>query len=76
MQQTDVNVFAALHGLGSEEAARIVRYQFLRKVASDLGGAKIATGHHKDDQAETILLHLLRGAGSAGISGIRPIRCV
>lgn len=73
MQQTDVNIFAALHGLGSEEAARIVRYQFLRKVASDLGGAKIATGHHKDDQAETILLHLLRGAGSAGISGIRPI---
>lgn len=73
LQRTDVKAFAALHGLGSEEAARIVRYQFLRKVARDLGGAKIATGHHKDDQAETILLHLLRGAGSAGISGIRPI---
>ena len=73
LQQTNVNAYAKQYGLSCEEAARIVRYEFLRKVAKTLGGAKIATGHHKDDQAETVLLHLFRGAGSAGIAGIRPV---
>ena len=59
--------------LSGQEASRVVRYQYLRKVAKELGGAKIATGHHRDDQAETVLINLLRGAGSVGIRGIQPI---
>jgi len=59
--------------LSGENAARVVRYQYLRQVAAELGGAKIATGHHRDDQAETVLIHMLRGAGSVGIAGIQPI---
>lgn len=68
----DVPTYAREKGLSPEDAARGVRYDFLRSVAASLGGAKIVTGHHRDDQAETVLLHLLRGAGSGGIAGIRP----
>jgi len=60
-------------GMSGEEAARVVRYQYLRQITEKLGGAKIATGHHRDDQAETVLMNMLRGAGSAGIRGIQPI---
>lgn len=59
--------------LSGQDASRVVRYQYLRKVAQELGDAKIATGHHRDDQAETVLINLLRGAGSVGIGGIQPI---
>lgn len=74
-KSVDVPAYAQKYSLSTEDAARSVRYQFLREVAKKLGGAKIATGHHKDDQAETVLLHLLRGAGSSGIGGIRPLNC-
>jgi tRNA(Ile)-lysidine synthase len=60
-------------GMSGEEAARVVRYQYLRQIAKQIGNAKIATGHHRDDQAETVLMNMLRGAGSAGIRGIQPI---
>lgn len=69
----DVPAYIKKTGLSPEEAARIVRYDFLREVAKNLGNASIATGHHKDDQAETVLIHLFHGAGSSGIGGIRPI---
>lgn len=59
--------------LSGQDASRILRYEYLRQVARELGGAKIATGHHRDDQAETVLINLLRGAGSVGIRGIQPI---
>lgn len=72
-RRVDVPAFQKRHGLSPEEAARIVRYDFLREIANNLGGAKIATGHHQGDQAETVLLHLIRGAGSGGIGGIRPV---
>lgn len=72
--QTSIPVarLATDSGRSVEDAGRIARYQFLRKVAADLGGAVIATGHHRDDQAETVLIHLLRGAGSTGIRGMLP----
>jgi tRNA(Ile)-lysidine synthase len=72
--RTAVNVrrFAQETGKSVEDAARIVRYDWLRKQAFALGGAKIATGHHRDDQAETVLINLLRGAGSAGLRGMQP----
>jgi tRNA(Ile)-lysidine synthase len=75
LKTADVPAFAKEKSLSAEEAARIVRYDFLRNLAEKLGGAMIATAHHLDDQAETILLHLFRGAGSQGIAGIRPKSC-
>lgn len=68
--EVDVRLFASANGFSLEEAGRILRYRYLKSLAEKLGGAKIATGHHSDDQAETILLNLLRGAGSSGLSGM------
>ncbi|MDE3194240.1 MAG: tRNA lysidine(34) synthetase TilS [Chloroflexota bacterium] len=58
----------------SEDDARRARYAFLRRVAAERGAAAIATGHTRDDQAETVLLHLARGSGIAGLAGMRPSR--
>src|SRR6267378_637381 len=58
----------------SEDDARNARYEFLRRVARELGATAIATGHTRDDQAETVLLHLTRGSGLAGLAGMRPER--
>lgn len=69
----DVPKVISESNLSGQEASRVLRYQYLRQVARELGGAKIATGHHRDDQAETVLINLLRGAGSVGIGGIQPI---
>lgn len=58
----------------SEDDARNARYEFLRRIARELGATAIATGHTRDDQAETVLLHLTRGSGLAGLAGMRPER--
>ena len=54
-----------------ENAARCARYQFLEDAARSTDSSCIATGHHADDHIETILLHLIRGAGIEGLGGIR-----
>ncbi len=59
--------------LSPQDAARQVRYEFLRALAVELSAQKIATAHHADDQAETVLLALLRGAGGHGLGGIQPV---
>jgi tRNA(Ile)-lysidine synthase len=62
-------------GGGSFQArARAARYAALRELARQVGATKIAVGHTRDDQAETVLARLLRGAGPRGLSGIAPRR--
>lgn len=68
----DVPSIAGSSGLSLEAVARKVRYAFLEEVSADVKAGKIATGHNANDQAETLLLNLLRGAGMAGLTGIRP----
>ena len=60
--------------LSPEEAARNVRYDFLNRVAEKNGFTKIAVGHHLDDNAELVLMFLLRGSGPLGLSGMPPVR--
>lgn len=57
-----------------EETGRRLRYDFLSRVAEKIGADRIATAHHKNDHAETVLLNLLRGSGSEGLGGIPPVR--
>lgn len=68
----DVPAYAKEHHLSTEAAARRLRYEMFREVLD--GGAvdKIATAHTRDDQAETVLLRVLRGAGTRGLAGIHP----
>lgn len=69
----DIRMLQKGGGRSLEETAREERYRFLRKAALQCGAGKIATGHHRDDQAETILINLLRGSGSEGLRGIAPV---
>ncbi|HHV76108.1 MAG TPA: tRNA lysidine(34) synthetase TilS [Syntrophothermus lipocalidus] len=57
-----------------EEAGRQARYAFFIRVAEELKADKVATAHHMGDQAETVLMHLLRGSGLKGLGGISPRR--
>ena len=68
----DVTAFAQHHRLNLEDAARQCRYRFLAQTAQQIGATKIAVGHHADDQAETVLLRLLRGSGRTGLRGMQP----
>ena len=70
----DVKAYATNMGLGIEEAARDMRYEFFQKTALDIGASKIATAHTIDDNAETIIMNITRGAGARGLSGIPPVR--
>ena len=73
VQKQDVPALARTRRMAFEETARRVRYAFLAQVAAEVGAAKIAVGHNADDQAETVLMHFLRGAGPAGLRGMLPI---
>ena len=70
----DVAKAARERGAGLEETARALRYAFLEETATAAGCDKIATAHTADDNAETVLLHLARGTGMQGLTGIAPVR--
>ena len=66
----DVTAFADAHGQSVEEAARNVRYRLLFSTAREHDAQAVAVGHTADDQVETMLMHLLRGAGLSGLKGM------
>ncbi|MEG6617188.1 tRNA lysidine(34) synthetase TilS [Peptococcaceae bacterium 1198_IL3148] len=74
VEARNVSLYQQQNRLSSETAAREVRYRFLNEVAQSCHANRIALGHHADDQAETVLLNLLRGAGITGMAGIAPQR--
>lgn len=69
----DVPAFAKKHHMSTEAAARRLRYEMFRGLLAGGTVDKIATAHTRDDQAETVLLRVLRGAGTRGLAGIHPI---
>ena len=74
VESIDVRSYAATQRLSVEDAARRLRYDFLHRVAGSITADRIAVGHTRDDQAETFLLKLIRGAGLTGLGGIHPRR--
>ncbi len=73
-EERDVRGVKIKEGGSLQEAARIARYQFFLDVCRRRNAQKIALGHHADDQAETLLMWLIRGTSLKGLAGIPPLR--
>ena len=73
LEEADVPSFRKKHRLSLEEAAREVRYDFLARVCLEQGAHAVALGHTSDDQAETILMHIVRGTGLTGLRGMETV---
>jgi tRNA(Ile)-lysidine synthase len=71
-QRLEVRSWREKHGGSLQMAARALRYQCLHQIMAEKGASKLALGHNADDQAEEILLRILRGAGQRGLSGMDP----
>ena len=69
----NVELIAKKRKQSTEEAGRTVRYEKFRQVMDMYGGTKIALAHHKNDNVETLIMNLARGAGLKGLGGIRPV---
>lgn len=74
VESVDVRSYAASQRLSIEDAARRLRYESLRRCAVEIRADRVAVGHTRDDQAETFLLKLIRGAGMTGLAGVYPRR--
>jgi tRNA(Ile)-lysidine synthetase, N-terminal domain/tRNA(Ile)-lysidine synthetase, C-terminal domain len=68
--RVDVPALAAERGTGLEETGRAERYRIFGEIAGEFGATRVAVAHHADDNAETILMHLVRGSGLRGLAGI------
>ncbi len=73
-ERCDVRAASAARGVGIEEAGRAERYEFFARTAKAFRAGRIALGHHADDNAETVLHHIIRGTGIRGLRGIPPCR--
>ena len=73
-ERADVPAYAKENGLSLETAGRLMRYAFLERIRERIGADVIAVAHHMNDNAESIMLHLMRGSGLAGLLGIKPKR--
>lgn len=73
VESADVSGYRTANRLSVEEAAREVRYSFLARVARQQGAFAVALGHTSDDQAESVLMHLLRGTGLTGLQGMQTV---
>lgn len=71
-QTFETKQYALAAGIGTQEAARILRYRWFNELVQTEKFDYLLTAHHANDQAETILFHLIRGAGAKGLSGILP----
>ena len=74
VEAASAHEYAEEQHLSLEDAARRIRYDFLGRAARELTADRVAVGHTQDDQAETFLLKLMRGAGMTGLGGIYPRR--
>ena len=73
-EKADTRAYARRQRLSLEEAGRKLRYRFLLRTADRYGYDRVAVGHHREDNAETILMGLLRGSGATGLGGIAAVR--
>lgn len=76
VEEADIRSQSIRQRSGLEETARAARYDFLQRTASEIGCTHIVTAHNSDDQAETILHHIVRGTGLSGLSGMSPTRSI
>lgn len=74
VEAVDVRAFSQRERLNLQESARNLRYLTFEEHAHQVDADRIATGHHATDQAETIIMQMLRGSGIKGLSGISPVR--
>ena len=74
VKRAKVEELAQKAKMGTEEMGRNIRYQFFEEVRQKEKAQKIVTAHHANDNAETVLMNILRGSGTAGLRGIEPIR--
>jgi len=73
VEKRDVKAYQKEKGVSLEEAAREVRYAFLKEIADSFGCSKVAVGHTRDDHVETILMHIIRGSGTRGLKGLESL---
>ena len=74
IKREKVEEIAKTQKIGTEEAGRNVRYSFFNEVLKKVNANKIATAHNANDNAETVLMNIIRGTGTSGLKGIEPIR--
>lgn len=70
----DARAFSRKHRLSLEDGARRLRYYYLLQLARRIGATRVAVGHHRDDQVETLLMNIIRGTGLDGLAGMKPKR--